>query len=378
MFTYTDPIRVDWHDEIRVFMKATQPKNAFDSLRRHLRKIMKSGPRTGEGRGFRITVDNIDELSDTLQNYSKIMFGDIAEGAAEFLFEVMKEGSQGARASEWAKIGKSAKEHMQLLAAKEPDERRNLIQRTPWFKLKKILTSGGVLQEEQKRQMKVGMWGGSYARPRTGHLHESIDYKIIYHPDRPKRRRLRRISKKLGGYLLQKRLDRDEEYKLAREMAIGFVIGPGAGSAPAPHYTDLVNDGAGPAQDMYYVPKFGAMITTKTKGRAGKGAIGKTWAGFEGKFFIENTGLWLKRNQRQLVSNVEMMARIYTLKAIEKYKDDPSVLPEDKVIRKWMHKTLQRHAEFHIKKSLRVSTDKMLTALVEALKRGKSHREKKR
>lgn len=373
-FTYKDPVGVDWHDEIRVFVKGTPPKKAFARLKQHLKRIMNK-PSTETGRGIKITLENVDELVDTLTNYSQIVFRHTVEGVATFLDEVMYEGTQSARASEWAKIGESAKNHMRLLAAKEPDERRGLIQRKPWFKLKSILTSGGVLQGEEKLQMKVGMWGGTYAKPRTGHLHESIDYKIIYHPDRPKRKRLRRIPEKVTGYLLQKRLDRDEAYKLAREMAIGFVVGPGAGSAPAPHYTDIVNYGAGPTKDMYYVPKFGRMITMKSNPAA---ALGKVWGGFEGKFFIENTGLWLKRQQSQLVSNVEMMARIYTMKAIEKYKESHKEKGTAADIQNWMLRTLQRHAEFHIRRSLRVSTNDMMIGLTAVLERGKEYRSKKR
>lgn len=372
-WTYKDPVGIEWSDEIEVFTEAVPAKGAMEEMRKYLKKLKKYKKKKG-GFAIEITMDNVMDIANTIENYSKIMFEDMVGQTSGFFTDVMTDGIEGALASEWRKIATSIRDHMQLLAYKRPKERRNLVQHAPyWKKVKKWKSpSGGELEIRDLKSLVVSRWEGQNPVGLSGHLRSSIGYKMIWNPKRPKLRQFRKLREKAPAYAKARVALRKQRYREKRDIAIGVRVGPGAGDIPAPVYTMAQNYGRPPVLGQMYIPGIGGdgrgrMWGPWSKKKPPPGAI---WSGFEGKFFVENTGLWLQREQKKLVSNTSMMARIYVRQAIKTYRSRYGQTD----VQRWLERSLQNRAISIVEKNLKIITTEMIDNLIEALVKGKSEK----
>jgi len=330
------------------------------------------------GKGFKIkgdtrydTPDNIDELVDTFNSFGADFLRGYSEEAGALFDAVMSMG-ETIHKDVLESIGLAAMKHMRRVAYKSPKERRGANPQLNVPKLDAMTKElgGDIKLDKMLDEYTVGRWQGSYPVMRTGHLRDSINYKVTIDPTVAGKKKLKGVKAITykwthGGRTKGKQAV--EDYNRSLEMAISLQIGPGVGKIPAPHYALVVNDGVGPGatdgskRQMHYVPN----PMKWASGGQGYMARGGSWRGFEGKHYMEDTGHWLVRETPRQRMNAENLAEIYASKAIAKLRGGVPGGMEGAV-----RSDLERIAIDAIKNQVSVSTNKLLADLAEHLLKG--------
>ena len=329
------------------------------------------------GKGFKLkgdgrfdTPDNIDELVDTFSAFGSSYLRGFAGETGRLLEAVMDEGETIHRKI-LEKIGIAARDHMRRVAYKSPEERRgaNPSLNVPKYASQMTKEVGGEIKlEKLLKEYTVGRWEGAHPVMRTGHLRESIAFKITMDPRVTGRKKMDRVSRVTYKWTHGGRVKGAEalhDYERETEMAISLQVGPGVGKVPAPHYALVVNDGAGPGatdgskRQMHYVPSPRKHAT----GGQGYMARGGSWRGFEGKHYMEDTGMWLVRETPRERMNAVKLAEIYAYRAMAKVKLPPEMSDAIKG-------DLQRLALEWITRQASVSTKELLADLAAHLLEG--------
>lgn len=292
------PSRSRWKVLTKQLLKGLQGRRMF---RKPI--VTRSGRRI-EGMVLSIKKSDMRDMEKTLDKFGGRLVRGTAGVVGGWLNDIAISAGDAIHREIFDMIGSSAAQHMKIEAYKLPHERRG------WPPSKAMK---GTIQEHPESWF-VGGYRRAPQTYRTGWLEKSIGYKVI-------RKKFPRRSRSLLR-LVSERVQK--KYREQRKQATGLIVGPGAGRTPAPPYAWIVNEGAGPVQGMFFLPSFrdggyGRMIQ---KRKGGKGVPTRWWGGFEGKMYLEGTGLWLIRETPKMQLNAARLARIHVSRAFAEYKNE--------------------------------------------------------
>jgi hypothetical protein len=314
-----EPPKVEYRQEVRVSAKLDKIDRGFwQNIEFGIKKILRRHQRDFKRGGYalHIDVDSIREMATRLNLYGNNVFKGTLDVVGGWLNDIVFNANEKLHREVFQMIGKSARKHMRDSAYRDAPQRRGGPLFTSPFKLRRKETrDGGVIYVTQMEEMIVGRWKGAYGVWRTGWLHDSIGYQVLMDPDRPRKRGRLRMS------MTSARAKKD--YKERRELAVGLLVGPGAGKRAAPPYAQAVNDGKAPVDGKHFVPnprKYGKTGQWGTK--LGYLAKGGFYPGTEGKFYMEETAQWLVRDTPRIQNEAKKFAHIYVQRAIREFMSE--------------------------------------------------------
>ncbi|KKM93895.1 hypothetical protein LCGC14_1203830 [marine sediment metagenome] len=366
------PPSIRFSHSVSIDASADDPKGLFA-----LGKALNRNARKGgiEGMVLSINKNDIINMSKTLNKWGNWLLRGTLHEYGGYLYDIVRSVDSVVLAEVFELIGKSAVDHMKLMAYKQPKERRGGAKMQHMYGKSVQDPTKYTFDVPKPRSWYVGLWEGPHIQIRTGALRKSIAYKIKYFRTKEERRRVPKKKWDRMSY------DQREDLKALNEEAMEILIGPGAGSNPAPPYAWIVNEGAGPVKGMFYLPEFrkkrqgdgqtwwqGNKRKTESKeGRMvtrGSRAKSRWWYGFEGKHYLEETAQWLIRETPAMQLTAAKFGRIYVRKAIRKHKH---MLLKGFGFTEQAIGVLNEKAESLIEASAKVSTKQMMFQLAAEL-----------
>ena len=286
--------------------------------------------------GLTVKVDrgDLQEMANTLYSFAGQTYAEVGGAGFDFLTSAYQ-GSEGHK-KHWKNLAEKAVHHMKIMAYKTPKERRGGRQMLHTYgksadkpykgrkdKRGLIVKTRGTGKGKPWRQQierQMSWVAGYYKGPEGAARKEKELYEIGKHSRQVMRSGKLRSS---IGYTLD--YDSGEEGgstvrhgrllgRFTRKFttrAFGFRVGPGAGNKKAPPYAWAANYGRAPIKGVHYTPQ-----DYFDDNKGGALTKGGTWPGFEGKFYLEETIEWLRRQESKGIWTPKKYARVHIAKAL--------------------------------------------------------------
>ncbi len=363
-FPGKEPPSIVFRQNLKV-MASSKPmdRSFFDAIIEGFKKIDKKKFRapkyrgTLEGMVISVKKADLDEMTRTLNDWGGFLLSQAKDESSSYIMRIFRQTSDDINKEVFDAVGTAAAQHMRRMAYKLPVERRGGPPRAH--------VVGKSLQDTDPDKRSTWFVGGRPGQFRTKNLWNSIWYKVKFKHERgvsPSGRKFSKDFVKRVSRKMQKQIKHDQQ------LVTELMIGPGAGSVPAPHYAGMVNYGAGPVKGMFYLPKFrnadsgqGRMIKKKRGKKGGGGAkpTDRWWGGYEGKFYLEETAEWLVRKTPAMQLRASKFARIYLRQAVREYMSTHgTILLSDEALMQ-----LEESAEAWLMQSASMSTKQMMFQL---------------